>query len=149
VLDPIPCRQRPEVKDVELVCIPRQVPGGLFGDSHEVDPAFCAAVNQWPKVKGQPGGRYTQRILPASHIPGGIILDLFIATPDNWGWQLCLRTGSAGFNQHVLLRAVRQQGYVAENGYLQRRGEVIATPEESDIFRVLRLPWCEPWAREV
>jgi DNA polymerase/3'-5' exonuclease PolX len=124
--------------------VPRQVPGGLFGDVLEVDPGFCAVVNQWPKVKGQPTGKYTQRVLP-----GGMKLDSFIATADNWGWQLCLRTGSALFNQRVLRRAARRQGYVAEDGYLQRRGEVIATAEETDAFRVLRLPWVEPWAREV
>jgi DNA polymerase/3'-5' exonuclease PolX len=88
-------RQRHEVKDCELVAIPRRVPGGLFGDEFEVDPGFVTAVNQWEFVKGQPTGKYAQRVLP-----GGIKLDLFIATPENWGWQLVIRTGSAEFNEY-------------------------------------------------
>jgi DNA polymerase/3'-5' exonuclease PolX len=57
-------RMKPEVKDIELVAIPKQVPAGLFGDTLEVDPDFCAAVCRWPKVKGEPTGKYTQRGLP-------------------------------------------------------------------------------------
>jgi DNA polymerase/3'-5' exonuclease PolX len=91
------------------------------------------------------GARHpTQRVLP-----DGMTLDLFMADADNWGWQLCLRTGSAGLNQHVFLRAMKHQGYVAEDGYLKRGGQVISTLEEVDVFRLLRLPWVDPWAREV
>jgi len=137
-------RQRPEVKDIELVCIPRMVPGGLFGDELEVDPGFCEVVNQWRKVKGEPTGKYTQRILP-----GGMMLDLFIANPDNWGWQLCLRTGSAGFNEHVMIPALKARGYLSEKGHIQRDGQIIPTPEETDLWSLSKLPWLEPWAREV
>jgi DNA polymerase/3'-5' exonuclease PolX len=115
-------RQKPEVRDCEIVCVRRQVPSDLFGDETAVDPDFCAIVNQWRKVKGEPTGRYTQRVLPS-----GMKLDLFMADADDWEWQLCLRTGSAGFNQHVLLPAVKRQGLVAENGYLTRDGQVIPT----------------------
>jgi DNA polymerase/3'-5' exonuclease PolX len=137
-------RQRPEVKDVELLAIPRMVSAGLFGDELEVDLDFCAVVRRWQKVKGEPTGKYTQRVLP-----GGMVLDLFIAKADNWGWQLALRTGSAAFNQHVLLRALTQQGYTASDGYIQREGQVVPIPEETDLWRIMKLPWVEPWAREV
>jgi DNA polymerase/3'-5' exonuclease PolX len=137
-------RLKPEVKDIEICAIPRMVPAGLFNDELEVDPDFCATVNQWPKVKGEPTGRYTQR-----RLPGGIALDLFIANPDNWGWILCLRTGSSDFNQKMLLHAMHQQEYTSDQGTLQREGQAIPTPEETDVFRLLKLPWAEPWAREV
>ena len=32
---------------------------------------------------------------------------------------------------------------------LQRDGQDIPTPEEVDVFRLFKLPWVEPWAREV
>jgi DNA polymerase/3'-5' exonuclease PolX len=137
-------RRRPEVKDIEICAIPRMVPAGLFHDELEVDPDFCAVVRRWRKVKGEPTGKYTQRLLP-----GGIVLDLFIANPDNWGWQLARRTGSSAFNQHVLLRALTQQGYTASDGYIQREGQVVPIPEEADLWRIMKLPWVEPWAREV
>ena len=135
---------KPEFKDVEIVAIPRQVPGGLFGDALEVDPEFCATVNQWPKIKGEPTGKLTRRMLP-----GGMKLDLFIATPENWGWSLCLYTGSKEFNQHVLLRAMHQRGYTSDGRTLRYLGKVLPTPEETDVFRVLGVPWVEPWAREI
>jgi DNA polymerase/3'-5' exonuclease PolX len=137
-------RQRPEVKDIELVCIPRHVPGGLFGDVRAVDPEFCTVVNQWPTVKGTSTGKYTQRVLP-----GGMILDLFMADADNWGLILALRTGSAGFSHHVLARTWVRQGYASVGGRLQRCGQVIPIREEADLFALLRLSWVESSAREV
>jgi DNA polymerase/3'-5' exonuclease PolX len=137
-------RQRPEVKDIEICAIPRMVPAGLFRDELEVDPDFCSVVRGWRKVKGEPTGKYTQRVLP-----GGIALDLFLVELDSWGWQLALRTGSTGFNREVLLKVMHQQGYESDGGALQRHGQVIETPEEVDVFRLLKLPWVEPWAREV
>jgi DNA polymerase/3'-5' exonuclease PolX len=137
-------RMKPECKDIELVCIPRLVHAGLFSDELEVDPDFCAAVRRWPKVKGEPTGKYTQRVLP-----GGMKLDIFMVEADTWGWQLCLRTGSTGFNRDVVLKAMHQQGYASDKGSLWRHGQMIATLEETDVFRLLKLPWVEPWAREV
>ena len=137
-------RMKPEVKDIEILAIPKHVPAGLFGDETEVDPDFCAAVNQWPKITGEPTGKLTRRTLP-----GGMTLDLFIATPENWGWSLCLYTGSKEFNQHVLLRAMHQRGYTSDGRTLRSLGKVLPTPEETDVFRLLGVPWVEPWAREV
>jgi DNA polymerase/3'-5' exonuclease PolX len=138
-------RQKASIGDVEVVCIPRQVPSGLFGDELEVEPAFVAAVNQWPAVKGQPTGKYTQRVLPS-----GMKLDLFMAAPDNWGLILAIRTGSAGFSEHVLARRWKQMGYTSVGGQLHHRdGHVVTLREETDVFRVLGLPWVDPWAREV
>src|SRR5215208_7327083 len=73
-------RLKPEVKDIELLVVPRMVPAGLFNDELEVDPDFCASVKRWHKVKGEPTGKYTQRMLP-----GGMKLDIFIVEADSWG----------------------------------------------------------------
>jgi DNA polymerase/3'-5' exonuclease PolX len=137
-------RQRPEVKDCELVAIPKQIPVGLFGDELEVDPGFVTAVNQWEFVKGHPTGKYAQRVLP-----GGIKLDLFIATPENWGWQLVIRTGSAKFNEYVMIPALKARQYFPEDGYIRHNGQIIPTREETDLWALSGLPWLDPWAREV
>ena len=79
-------RKCPEVRDIEIVCIPRCLEG------------FCSIINSWTKVKGEPTGKYTQRILPE-----GIKLDIFIANPDNWGLIFAGRTGSATFSHKVLV----------------------------------------------
>jgi DNA polymerase/3'-5' exonuclease PolX len=137
-------RQRPEVKDCELVAIPKHLPGGLFGDLPEVSPGFVAAVNQWPKVLGEPTGRYTQRLLSDD-----FKLDLFIADAENWGLILAMRTGSAMFSHEVLANTWVRLGYTSVKGRLTRGGQVIPIREETDLLALLKLPWVEPWAREV
>src|SRR3989304_1550303 len=69
-------REKLDVKDIEIVCIPQDVAG------------FVAQVKQWPKVRGEPTGKYTQR-----NLPEGIKLDLFMAEERNWGNILLIRTG--------------------------------------------------------
>jgi DNA polymerase/3'-5' exonuclease PolX len=137
-------RMKSEVKDIEICAIPKYVSGGLFGDEPEVDPDFIATVNQWPAVKGQPTGKYTQRVLP-----GGMKLDLFIADPENWGYQLVLRTGSADFNRKKMLPALKAHGYAMDEGYIWHHGQIMPTREETDLWALSGLPWLEPWAREV
>ena len=80
--------------------------------------------------------------------PGGK-LDVFMVNADTWGLQLAIRTGSAGFSEHVLARTWVQQGYHSRDGLLRRNGEIIPVPEETDLWALLKLPWVEPWAREV
>jgi DNA polymerase/3'-5' exonuclease PolX len=139
-------RRRETVGDLEVVCIPRQVPRGLFSDETEVDPAFIEAVNQWPRLKGQPTGKQTQRRLPS-----GLMLDLYMVTADTWGLQLAIRTGSAAFSEHVLAKRWSQMGYTSKGAELHHRrdGHVVRLREEADVFAFLGLPWVEPWAREV
>jgi DNA polymerase/3'-5' exonuclease PolX len=137
-------RQRPDIGDLEMVCIPRQVPAGLFSDELEVDPDFCAVVRRWHKVKGEPTGKYTQRVLP-----GGMTLDLFMANPDNWGYQLILRTGSERFNRVKMLPALKARGYVMDEVYIWLDGQIVPASEETDLWAISKLPWMEPWAREV
>jgi DNA polymerase/3'-5' exonuclease PolX len=138
-------RRRESIGDIEVVCIPRRVPSGLFGDETEVDPGFIAAVNQWPAVRGKPTGKHTQRVLP-----GGLRLDLFMVEADTSGLQLAIRTGSAAFSEQVLARRWTQLGYTSKEARLRHRdGHVVILPEEADVFRLLGIPWVEPWAREV
>jgi hypothetical protein len=54
-------RGKPQVEDIELVALPKLVPADLFGDAMTADLEFCAVVNQWPAIKGQATGKYTQR----------------------------------------------------------------------------------------
>ncbi len=136
-------RKRPEVGDVELVCIPKKIPGGLFGQDTEVCQGFVDAVNTWSAIKGSPGGRYTQRVLP-----GGILLDLFIADEENWGYQLAIRTGSADYSHNVLAKGWCRAGCKGADGYLTRRGKRVVVPEEKHLFWIIGIPWVEPEMRE-
>lgn len=139
-------RRKPEVKDIEIVCIPRRIiiPPLLGPVEEHVHPEFVAVVDRWRKVKGEPYGKYTQRLLPE-----GIPLDLFIATPDNWGAIFAIRTGSARFSHEVLAKAWVRAGYRSEGGALMKNGTPTYVREERDLFTLLGIPWVEPEERSL
>jgi DNA polymerase/3'-5' exonuclease PolX len=129
-------REKPEVKDIEIVAIPI----ALIGFSNE--------VNKLEKVKGKSTGKYTQRILPE-----GIKLDLFMANIRNWGLIFAIRTGSAEFSHKVLARGWVKKGYHSVGGMLYRdEGEIdeeeIEVREEQDLFDLIGVPYIEPKLRE-
>lgn len=130
-------REKPLVKDIEIVAIPKPYEVGLFANG------IAQVVNQWPKVKGELPCLYTQRILPS-----GIKLDLFFATPDNFGLQLAIRTGSAQFSHEVLAKGWVKKGYRSENGMLIKGDWKRPVPEEIDLFNILGIPWVDPKDRE-
>jgi DNA polymerase/3'-5' exonuclease PolX len=66
-------RKKPDVKDIEIVAIPKPFDTGLF------ESGIATVVNKWQKVKGELPCKYTQRILPE-----GIKLDLFFCR----AWEL-------------------------------------------------------------
>jgi len=134
-------RQKPEVKDIEIVCIPTKVQArfGLYEVRWVPHNGFVSLVNSLEKIKGEPTGKYTQRILPE-----GINLDLFMATPDNWGLILAIRTGSAQFSHMKLAVGWARRGYKSRNGVLVRNGRIIPVREERDLFSLIGLPWMDP-----
>lgn len=139
-------RRKAEVGDVEIVCIRR----------NRDLPAFIRAVEQWEKIKGSPKGAYTQR-----RHPSGMKVDIFMATRDNFGLILAIRTGSARFSHEVLARGWVKAGYHSQGGMLYRGdgellpgadgqdldGPPIAVREERDLFTLIGLPWVDPEER--
>ena len=129
-------RKKPEVKDIELVAIPKPYDVGLFENG------IATVVNQWKKVKGELPCKYTQRILP-----DGITLDLFFANQENWGLIYALRTGSADYSHKVLATGWVKLGYNSEGGQLSINGKEIKIPEEKDLFKLIGIPYIEPELR--
>jgi DNA polymerase/3'-5' exonuclease PolX len=138
-------RRKPEVGDIEIVCIPKTWETGMFfGGDTIVDPGFCSLVNRWPAVKGKPTGKYTQRLLPE-----GVALDIFITRPENWGLIFAIRTGSADFSHHILATSWCRAGYHSINGILYKDGQTHPVREERELFNLIGLPWVEPWERNL
>jgi len=131
-------RGKPEPRDIEVVCIPNLAAFGLFGDELVTDPAFVHAVNLWDKVKGEPTGKYTQRIVD------GVKLDLFMPSRNCWGNILAIRTGSARFSHEVLANTWVRLGFKSVEGMLWRDGKPYPCPEETDLFKLLGIPWVKP-----
>lgn len=130
-------RKKPDVKDIEIVAIPKPYEIGLF------ERGIATVVNQWQKVKGELPCKYTQRILPE-----GIKLDLFFAEQGNWGLIYAIRTGSAEYSHKVLATGWRKLGYKGEGGYLVANGKQIAVPEEEDLFIRIGVPYVAPELRD-
>jgi len=134
-------RKKPEVKDIEIVAIPKPWGTGLFLDG------VAEVVSQWKKVKGDvennPECKYTQRILP-----DGIKLDLFFCVPENWGLTFATRTGPADYSHHVLAAGWVTRGYKSIEGFLWNAGKRYDVREEEDLFKRIALPFVPPELRQ-
>jgi len=146
-------RRKEIVGDIELVAIPRYELGGLFA-THPVNAlwAYLEESTIYRLVKGKgPDGRYYQLVRPDM---GDVQIDLFIAQEDNWGYILLLRTGSAAFGPAVLARWKQRQWmrgsdeHGSVDGHLvTRAGEVVPTPDEETVFRLVGLEPVPPEER--
>jgi DNA polymerase (family 10) len=131
-------RKKQEVKDIEIVAIPKPYEIGLF------ESGLASVVNKWEKVKGELPCKYTQRVLPS-----GIKLDLFFAEPENWGLILAIRTGSAEYSHKVLATGWVKAGYQSRDGYLWHGRDKYNCREEIDLFKRIGIPYIEPEFRNV
>ena len=125
-------RQAPEVRDLEIVCIP-EVASYL---------EFQRLVDSWPKVRGQSTGRYTRRRLTRHNIE----LDLFICSAQTWACNLAIRTGCAEFS-HALVTVAPTRGLQFRDAQLWSGSRSTGVREEEEVFDLLGLPWIPPQQR--
>lgn len=139
-------RERPEVKDIEIVCVPKEVKTArdLFSDQSIRHPKFLEVINSLKRIKGTAEGKYTQQRLPE-----GINLDLFMVTKETWGLQLAIRSGSAEFSHMVLARGWTSLGYKSCDGILWKDGKPVYIREEKELFDLLGLDFMDPKEREI
>lgn len=137
-------RQRQEVKDIELVCIPKMTfePDGMFDKKEIRDSGFVTVVNSFPRVKGNGEGKYAQIILPEE-----IHLDLFMTTPEQWGIIFMIRTGSAFFVKRMVTE-IKKSGFKCDEGFLKtEEGKIIPCYEEKEFFEITGMEYVEPFMR--
>lgn len=125
-------RGKTEVKDIEIVACP----------TARDYASFLAVLRQYPILKGKPtiSARYIKLQLD------GIAADVFITTPERWGWTLVLRTGSSEFNIRLLQR-LKAHGVESHDGALwqgKNPASLRNTPEEADVFRLAGLDYVIP-----
>jgi len=134
-------RKKEDVKDIEIVCIPKEIIGPI--------PEFVNTVNQFKAIKGDPFGRYTQRVIQARTIEPTfrenvyINLDLFITDPLRWGLIYAIRTGSVEFSKKLASQWSRM-GYKSVGGVLIKNEQKHYIKEERDLFDFLKMEWVEP-----
>ena len=162
-------RGKPEVKDIELLVLPRweedESAEDLFGERPRLNALHVWATSErtgqvirW--VKGgrgklergvetlesttpNPEGSYWRGYLPEHHL----MLDLFLATAANYGGLEIVRTGPAEFSEAILAHAKRI-GKKFYGGVLYAgAGALVPTPREEDVFAALGLRYLEPGER--
>jgi len=147
-------REKPHVKDIELVAIPNIEDMQQLGMFIEDTPAPINLLNaHLDHLRGQqhivwrPGSSWgpKSRQFWWENRP----VDLFQATKNNWGYQLALRTGSAKFNLYIMSNLQHRAGIQCKDGYVWHResGELIPVPDEETWFFLLGLPYIEPERR--
>ena len=154
-------RRKADVGDIEILAAPRTVQTvdmwgipipGLHSNALE-DLCGCllargVLVARETNGRGAWGERYKRVAF------GDAKVDLFaVLHPAQWGVLLLIRTGPADFSRRFV--TPRRQGgmmpewAVVKDGAIWQRGtgEMIETPEEEDVFRVLGLDWIPPESR--
>lgn len=138
-------RERKEVKDIELVCIPKavNVNDGMFDKKEIRDPKFVQLINSFKREKGNGEGKAVKIILPEEEIN----IDLFITTPEQWGVIFMIRTGNEWFSKRMVTE-IKEFGFYCEDGYLKRKsGDIVPCFEEKDFFTITGAQYVEPYAR--
>lgn len=140
-------RGKPDVKDAEIVAIPRithVVRQGLFGpevktarsDLWDLVDRLVAGpepLDRHPPTNGRAaswGDRYRKLVWD------GLPVDLFTAHADNWGAIALIRTGPADFSQ-AWVTEIRRHGYRMEGGVVRDpNGDRVNVPDEATAFRL-------------
>lgn len=145
-------RRKPVVGDVELVGISssRERLIRLLGDVGMLIKPGVPGVIPWsPK----PTARYIR-----VRLKEGMNLDLFLATPENWGGLFLMRTGSGadengnsynGFTPGVFKRWKQMSGGGRMSDVMPTMptGEQLWVPEEQDFFDLLEMNFVPPEER--
>jgi DNA polymerase/3'-5' exonuclease PolX len=128
-------RKKEEVKDIEVVCIPKQAISetrNLFNEviasTRIIDPRFEAIVKNWGRVvKGKITGRYmqietTQVIEGISYI---INIDLFMPQQHDYYRQLAIRTGSSEYARRFIASMWKARGWCGTEDGLRKIKECV------------------------
>lgn len=145
-------RRKPTVGDIEIVGIPsdRKMLLKCLGDvGRTIKPGVPGVVPWTPKLDA----KYVR-----VRLDEGINLDVFLATPDNWGGLFTMRTGSGvgpdgnpfnGFIPQLFKRwkKVSGGGRMKDAMPTMPDGLQLACPEEEDFFELLGVEWVDPQDR--
>jgi len=163
-------RGKPTPKDIEIIYVPRLIPTriDLFTTNHI--PATGALVEDlvrrhfWQfddqvKRNGPCYKRMVRYTIPpitsiqdwSNDDEERIVIELFCADRDNWGYILALRTGPGEFNKIWAAKPWNMgclpSDVALKDGYLWRRGRPVPTPTEEEFFAQIGIPCWPPAER--
>lgn len=140
-------RQKKDVGDIELLCIPRSdgvvdwLDNRVRGLMHQGILAF--RLNKLGRKVYGPKNKLM------THVPSGFGVDIFSTTEECWPVAMVVRTGGKQTNLHIATAAL-QKGYQFHaygSGFSTPTGEIVCRSER-EVFAAVGLPYCEPWERD-
>lgn len=140
-------RRKPEVGDIELLCIPKFVDGVDQLDKELGALVFQEILGLRLNKKGIRAYGPKNKLLV--HLPSGIGVDIFSTTRENWAVSLVVRTGGKKTNMRIASGALRKglSFHAYGRGFTSWKGETICRTER-EVFEAVGLPYRDPWERE-
>lgn len=140
-------RRRPDVGDIELLCIPKLEEGIDLLD-RELGWLMLNGVFDHRRDKR---GRiiYGPKNKLLFHKPSGIGVDIFSTTEECWPVALVVRTGGKNTNMEIASRAIERgmRFHAYGRGFTRADGSELVCHSEQDVFRAVGLRYLEPWER--
>lgn len=140
-------RQKPDVGDIELLCVPRYI-DGVDQLDREIRALVVRRILRFRRNKlgSQVYGPKNKLMV---HIPSGIGVDIFSTTDECWAVSLVVRTGGAATNKRIAMVALRKgwHWHAYGRGFTTPDGEVTCRSER-EVFEAVGLPYLEPWERK-
>ena len=139
-------RQKPDVGDIELLCIPK-----YDGPVDQLDREIRLLIEQGilsfrcNKLGSKVYGPKNKLMV---HIRSGIGVDIFSTTEDCWPVALVVRTGGAETNKRIATVALGKgwSFHAYGWGFTTPQGERVCRSER-EVFEAVGLPYLEPWER--
>ncbi|MBA7704856.1 hypothetical protein ES703_113678 [subsurface metagenome] len=140
-------RRKPEVGDIELLCIPKFVDGEDVLDRELKNMVFLGILALRLSKLGR--RTYGPKNKLMVYVPSGIGVDIFSTTEEYWPVALVVRTGGKETNIRISM-AAQEKGYQFHaygSGFSTPNGEIVCRSER-EVFETVDLPYLEPWERD-
>lgn len=140
-------RQKADVGDIELLCIPKYTVG-----VDQLDKQLMLFISQHilDYRRNKLGSRvYGPKNKLLLHCESGIGVDIFSTTKECWPVALVVRTGGKKSNMRLATAALNK-GYhfhAYGSGFSTPNGEIVCHSER-EVFETVDLLYLEPWRRE-
>ena len=140
-------RQKPQVGDVELLCIPKHQ-GHVDLLDQKLRQLMQAQVLEYRLNKRghRMYGPFNELL---QHVATGIGVDIFSTAENCWAVALVVRTGGEVTNRRIATAALRKgwRFRAYGSGFSTPEGELVCH-SEAEVFESVGLPYKVPWERD-
>ena len=140
-------RLKPQVGDIELLCIPKYDRGIDLLD-RELGALMVPHILRLRRNK-KGFTTYGPKNKLMAHVESGMGVDIFSTTWENWPVALVVRTGGKATNQRISTAALSKgwHFHAYGRGFTTPSGEIVCRSER-EVFEAVGLRYPEPWERE-